>query len=67
MPIIARANVGTTWTLMPRYIKISNRTNPKNPKGLENVQVFSVRERKNKKHDMLPIRHIYIYLQHEYG
>ena len=43
------ANAGTTWQLEPQ--KISNRTHPKHPKGLGKVRFFSVRDRKNKRHD----------------
>ena len=46
MPTSAQASVGMTWLLRPCYKKtLSNRTDPKNPKGFGKVRVSSVRER----------------------
>ena len=44
------ASAGMTWQL-EQHKKISNRTDPKHPKGLGSVRFISVRDRKNKRHD----------------
>ena len=51
MPAAALVHAGMAW-LLGSHKKLSNRTNPKHPKGFGKDLVVSVREKKNAKHDM---------------